>query len=107
MDREVFRQLRALNAWQVPAWIIGSCLYVSKVVLLTCVSKGNVLGNAVGAFVLVAAITMDNTRRKETVVELVKAMQQDVPSLVAWGLAILFGLLWFNRRASAGKERPG
>lgn len=27
-------------------------------------------------------------------------MQQDVPSAVAWGLAILFGLLLLNRRAS-------
>lgn len=85
MDREAFRELRKLNVWQVPAWIVGYCLYVSKVVLVTCVSKDNVLGSAVGAFVLVAAIEMDNTQRKETLVELVKAMQQDVPSAVAWG----------------------
>jgi len=37
MDREIFRQLEKLNAWQVPAWIAGYLLYVSKVVLVTCV----------------------------------------------------------------------
>lgn len=105
MDRELFRQLEKLKAWQVPAWIAGYLLYLSKVVLVACVSQGNVLSNAVGAFAFVAAIAMDNTQRKEIVVELVKVMQQDLSSMIAWGLAILFGLLWLNQRRAIGEER--
>lgn len=99
MDREAFKQIRKLNAWQVPAWIVGYLLYVSKAVLVACVSKGSVLSNAFGAFVLVAAIAMDNTQRKAMVMEVVKVIQQDVSSLIAWGLAVLFGLLWRSRRS--------
>jgi len=70
-----------------------------------CVSKSNVLSNAVGAFVFVAAIAMDNTQRKEIVVALVKVMQRDLSSMIALGLAIPFGLLWLNQRRAIGKER--
>jgi len=48
---------------------------------------------------------MDNTQRRDIVVELVKVMQQDLSSMIAWGLAILFGLLWLNQRRAIGKER--